>query len=107
MFLIQSCFRVLIAHAQRLSEQVKTLTSRVRELETALSAMSDPGLLTHAVCVQALPSCAATNVAKGMGSLSIDPMGERETSDVGRMPSLRLAQSQCFFSRHVLQMCLR
>jgi hypothetical protein len=88
--------RVLMAHAQKLSEQVKSLTSRVRELETALQNKSnDDTGFTQLLSVLAVDPEVAfeddlNSMSETIGSLSIGHdgqakyHGESAGSEVGR-----------------------
>ncbi|KAL0564356.1 hypothetical protein V5O48_017694, partial [Marasmius crinis-equi] len=76
------CRRVLAAHAQKLAEQVKSLTAKVRELEAALAETSNGTSTRHNLNdnstteIDALYEKGFQVVAESMGSLSIGSEGQ-------------------------------
>ncbi|KAF8636428.1 hypothetical protein AX17_003610 [Amanita inopinata Kibby_2008] len=67
--------KVLMAHAEKLSEQVKALTTRVQELESALAQSKNEGAISQAqTAVQ--ESTEIHEVSKAIGSLAIGSEGQ-------------------------------
>jgi hypothetical protein len=89
-----------MAHAQKLTEQVKSLTSRVHELETALRGTSNSGQSSSHVLLSDASTLAGGDAAheeeddiyEAIGSLSIGLdgqtkyHGESASSEVSRIP---------------------
>jgi hypothetical protein len=62
-----------MAHADKLSEQVKTLTLKIQQLEAALSQAKDKAVLSE---TQASGDISVNDVSKAVGSLSIGSEGQ-------------------------------
>lgn len=62
-----------MAHADKLSEQVKTLTLKVQQLEAALAQAKDKAVSSE---TQASGDISINDVSKAVGSLSIGSEGQ-------------------------------
>lgn len=102
-----------MAHAQRLQEEVKTLTARCEKLERQLSQAKgvDPGDLQHLLGPDSDLSEPVDNVSEGFGSLSIGIdgqakyHGETSSSEVGSEYCFRVVGRVLTESRSTSKIC--